>query len=49
MQPGCNLDPQLRQWNSYPTFFIRGKVGWGGWSIKLSQPNQLSWSWIELG
>ena len=30
MQPRCNLDLQLRQWNSYPTFSVRGGVGWGG-------------------
>ena len=45
---------------SYPTFSIRGGVGWGGvgWDgvvgvvedkAIVSQPNQLSWSWIELG
>ena len=28
MQPRCDLD--LRQWNSYPTFSVRGRVGWGG-------------------
>ena len=30
MQPRCDLDSQLRQWNSYPTFSVRGGVGWGG-------------------
>ena len=31
MQPTCNLDSQLCQWNSYPTFSVRGSgVGWGG-------------------
>ena len=30
MQPRCNLDSQLRQWNSYPTFLVRGGVGLGG-------------------
>ena len=32
MQPRCNLDSQLRQWNSYPTFSVMGGygVGWGG-------------------
>ena len=27
MQPRCNLDSHLRQWNSYPTFLVRGRVG----------------------
>ena len=30
MQPRSNLDSQLHQWNSYPTFSVRGRVGWGG-------------------
>ena len=30
MKPRCNLDSQLCQWNSYPTFSVRGGVGWGG-------------------
>ena len=30
MQLRCNLDSQLRQVNSYPTFSVRGGVEWGG-------------------
>ena len=30
MQPRCNLDSQLRLWNSYATFSVRGGVGLGG-------------------
>ena len=30
MQPRCNLDLQIRQWSSHPTFSVRGGVGWGG-------------------
>ena len=30
MQPRCNLDLQFSQWDSYPTFSVRGGVGWGG-------------------
>ena len=30
MQPRCNLDSQLWQWNSYPTFSVRNGGGWGG-------------------
>ena len=30
MQPRCNLDSQLRPWNSYHTFSVRGWVEWGG-------------------
>ena len=47
MQPRFNLDSQLHQWNSYPTFSVRGGVGWGG-VVGVVEDNAISAKPTEL-
>ena len=47
MQPRCNLDSQLGQWNSYPTFSVRGGVEWG-WVVGVVEDKAISAQPTEL-